>query len=164
MPKRIMATIVVAAWVMLAPAVGQARDVACRPISGRQVAALFDRWNAALATKNPDKVVATYAADATLLPTVKNGPLIGPGPIREYFVHFLEQSPQGRIDRRVIRIGCNVAWDIGLYTFTLHDANGATRELHARYTFIYVPVHGGWLIVHHHSSANPEAAAATGHD
>src|SRR4051812_3462329 len=49
----------------------------CARITEKQVEALFDRWNRALATKNPDTVVANYAPDATLLPTVKNGPLIG---------------------------------------------------------------------------------------
>jgi uncharacterized protein (TIGR02246 family) len=83
------------------------------------VEALFDRWNRALATKNPDTVVANYAPDATLLPTVQNGPLIGPAAIRGYFVHFLEKSPQGTIDRRIVHIGCNIAYDIGLYTFEL---------------------------------------------
>jgi uncharacterized protein (TIGR02246 family) len=151
-----------AAWIacaaLLAPAVASAREAACRPVSEKQVAALFDRWNSALATRSPDKVTALYAPDATLLPTVKTGPLIGPAPIHEYFVHFLEQSPQGRIEQRVIHIGCNIAYDIGLYTFRLHDEKtGTDRDLHARYTFVYAPVHGTWLIVHHHSSADPEA-------
>src|SRR3954463_216867 len=49
----------------------------CQRISDQQVSGLFERWNKSLATKNPDTVVANYAKDATLLPTVKNGPLIG---------------------------------------------------------------------------------------
>ncbi|MCL1536223.1 SgcJ/EcaC family oxidoreductase, partial [Xanthomonas nasturtii] len=36
----------------------------------REVAALFDTWNAALATGNPDKVADLYAPDGVLLPTV----------------------------------------------------------------------------------------------
>ena len=86
---------------------------------------------------------------------MKNGPLIGSGPIRGYFVHFLEQSPQGKINQRVIHIGCNIAYDIGDYTFTLHDphTNQAT-DVQARYTFVYAPVHGAWRIVHHHPRRN----------
>lgn len=34
----------------------------------REIAALFDRWNAALATGNPQQVAALYAADGVLQP------------------------------------------------------------------------------------------------
>lgn len=156
--KAVFAGALLSVAVLLGPPAALARDIACQPATEKQVAGLFDRWNVALGTRNPDTVVARYAPDATLLPTVKNGPLIGSGPIRGYFVHFLEQSPQGKINQRVIHIGCNIAYDIGLYSFTLHDpqTNQAT-EVQARYTFVYAPVHGTWLIVHHHSSAVPEA-------
>jgi uncharacterized protein (TIGR02246 family) len=133
-----------------------AQPVVCHRISDSQVAALFDRWNKALATRNPDTVIANYAADATLLPTVQNGPLIGRPDIRGYFVYFLKQSPQGAIDQRVIHVGCNIAYDIGLYTFTLSgDQPGSSKQVKARYTFVYALDHGTWLIVHHHSSALP---------
>jgi uncharacterized protein (TIGR02246 family) len=36
------------------------------------IASLFDDWNEALATKNPEKVANLYAHDAVLLPTVSN--------------------------------------------------------------------------------------------
>jgi hypothetical protein len=36
------------------------------------IATLFDDWNEALATKNPEKVANLYAHDAVLLPTVSN--------------------------------------------------------------------------------------------
>ena len=36
------------------------------------IAALFDEWNAALATKDPETVANLYAHDAVLLPTVSN--------------------------------------------------------------------------------------------
>jgi hypothetical protein len=46
----------------------------CQSVTKEQIAALFDRWNASLQTKNPDEVVKNYAADAVLLPTVSNKP------------------------------------------------------------------------------------------
>jgi uncharacterized protein (TIGR02246 family) len=143
-----------------APQLAQARDVpTCAPITTAQVDALFDRWNQALAPKNPDTVVGNYALDATLLPTVENGPLIGPAAIRGYFVSFLKKSPHGAIDQRIVHIGCNVAYDVGTYTFTLDgEQPGSHSTVHARYTFIYAPSHGKWLIAHHHSSAMPEPA------
>jgi uncharacterized protein (TIGR02246 family) len=143
-----------------APTPSDAREAvtqtSCRTLSKAQVTALFDHWNRALLTKRPDTVVAEYAADATLLPTVQNGPLIGPEALTKYFDYFLKQSPQATIDTRVIHTGCNIAYDIGLYTFLMDgDQPGARKQVKARYTFIYAPVHGKWLIVHHHSSAVP---------
>jgi uncharacterized protein (TIGR02246 family) len=135
---------------------GQPNRMACQTITTKQVAALFDRWNDSLSTKNPDDVVANYAPDATLLPTVQSGPLTGPAAIRGYFVDFLKKSPHGAIDDRIVHTGCSIAYDIGLYTFTVDgDQPGTHTQVKARYTFIYAPEHGRWLIVHHHSSAVP---------
>lgn len=132
------------------------RSVTCQPITDQQVAALFDHWNQSLATRNSETVVANYAANATLLPTLENGPMVGHDAIKKYFDHFLQQAPTGKIDQRVIRRGCNIAYDIGLYTFTLNgDQPGSHKQVQARYTYIYAPEHGKWLIVHHHSSAVP---------
>ena len=127
----------------------------CAAADQRQIAALFDRWNASLATLDPDKVVANYAPDAVLLPTVSNQPRTDPQQIRDYFVKFLKSGPQGRIDERTIKIGCNVAQDVGTYTFRFKDG----KSVHARYTYVYEWVDGQWLIAHHHSSAMPEAIA-----
>ena len=133
-------------------------ETSCRTISNAQVIGLFNQWNRALLTKQTSAVVAEYAVDATLLPTVQNGPLIGPEAIGKYFTYFLKQSPEATIETRVIHTGCNIAYDIGLYTFRADgDQPGTRKEVRARYTFIYAPVHGKWLIVHHHSSALPVA-------
>jgi uncharacterized protein (TIGR02246 family) len=125
----------------------------CAAADERQVAALFDRWNASLATLDPDKVTANYASDAVLLPTVSNQPRTNPAEIRDYFVKFLKNGPQGRIDKRTIKIGCNLAQDVGIYTFRFKDG----QSVQARYTYVYGWANGQWLIAHHHSSAMPEA-------
>jgi uncharacterized protein (TIGR02246 family) len=136
-----------------------ASSPACHTISKPQVAALFARWNKALQTKRPETVVAEYAPDATLLPTVQNGPLAGRQSIKEYFTYFLKQSPEATIETSIIHTGCNIAYDIGLYSFMVDgDQPGSRKQVKARYTYIYAPVHGKWLIVHHHSSALPVAA------
>ena len=127
----------------------------CTPATEPQIAALFDRWNDSLRTLDPDKVVANYATDGVLLPTVSNQPRTNPAEIRDYFVKFLKSAPQGTIDHRIIKIGCNVAQDVGTYTFKCKDG----KKVHARYTYVYEWVNGQWLIAHHHSSAMPEAAA-----
>ncbi|WP_382020322.1 hypothetical protein [Streptomyces mirabilis] len=43
-----------------------------KPPSKARIAALFDGWNAALKTGDPEKVADRYASDAVLLPTVSN--------------------------------------------------------------------------------------------
>ena len=135
----------------------QAADrIACVASDEAQISALFDRWNNSLRTLDPDQVLANYATDGVLLPTVSNEPRTTPAKIRAYFVQFLKRAPQGRIDQRLIKIGCNVAQDVGTYTFRFK--NGGT--VHARYTFVYEQADGQWLIAHHHSSAMPKVAAA----
>ena len=129
----------------------------CAPITQQEIAALFDRWNASLATHDPDKVTANYAPDAVLLPTVSNKPRTNSADIKDYFVHFLERNPRGTIDTRTIRIGCNTASDVGTYTFRLSGKiPGITDIVKARYSFLYELRDGKWVIVHHHSSAMPE--------
>ena len=107
----------------------------CAPVTQQEIAALFERWNASLATHEADKVTANYAPDAVLLPTVSNRPRTDTASIRDYFVHFLERNPQGTIDSRTIRIGCNTASDVGTYTFKLSGKPpGTTETVKARYT------------------------------
>jgi len=140
-----------------APAFAQGKgEPVCMPVNEKEISALFDRWNDSLRTLDPDKVTANYAQDGVLLPTVSNQPRTTPLEIRDYFVKFLQSEPQGKIDSRTIRIGCNVAQDVGTYTFRFKDG----KTVQARYTYVYERVNGQWLIAHHHSSAMPETIAA----
>jgi uncharacterized protein (TIGR02246 family) len=145
----------------------QAKSMSCAAVTTKQIESLFDRWNGSLATLDPARVTANYASDAVLLPTVSNTPRTDSASIQEYFVHFLEKHPQGKIDTRTIKIGCNMASDVGTYTFTLSGKTpGETQIVNARYSYVYVYRDKQWLIAHHHSSAMPEpvtpaTAAAT---
>jgi uncharacterized protein (TIGR02246 family) len=125
----------------------------CAPINEQQVASFFDRWNASLATGNPHKVVENYAPQSILLPTVSNKPRLTAAEKEDYFEHFLENRPSGKIDQRFIKLGCNVALDAGLYTFTLAKTGAVVK---ARYSYTYENIGGQWLITSHHSSAMPE--------
>lgn len=125
----------------------------CRAASEPEIAALFDRWNASLHTGDPHQVVANYAERSILLPTVSNQPRVTSAEKEDYFHHFLENRPSGRIDFRQIQIGCNSALDAGLYTFTF-GKTGA--KVQARYTYTYAWDGKQWLITSHHSSAMPE--------
>src|SRR4051812_43828328 len=96
---------------------GQVRTEVCKPSSEQDIAALFDRWNRSLQTGDPHQVVANYAERSILLPTVSNQPRLTAAEKEDYFQHFLENKPVGKIDSRTIEIGCNSAVDAGLYTF-----------------------------------------------
>lgn len=125
----------------------------CKATSVQEIASLFDRWNHALQTGDPHEVVANYAELSILLPTVSNKPRVTAAEKEDYFHHFLENQPAGKINFRMIEIGCNTAVDSGLYTFTFHTTGD---QVSARYTFTYKWDGKQWLITSHHSSAMPE--------
>ncbi len=145
-------TVVIAALVFSAAPVVFARSEVCKAASEKEVAALFDRWNASLKTGDPKKVAANYAPKSILLPTVSNKPRLTAAEKEDYFHHFLERKPVGTIDSRTIEVDCNTAVDAGLYTFSFADGS----VVRARYTFTYKWDGKQWLITSHHSSAMPE--------
>ena len=117
------------------------------------VIALFEEWNGALATLDPDTVTAMYAADAVLLPTVSNQVRHNHGEIRDYFVNFLQKAPQGVINESNVHIlSDSHATNSGVYTFTFGDGSAVT----ARFSYLYVATEAGWKILQHHSSGMPE--------
>ena len=134
------------------------RSVVCRPIDPNEVARLFDRWNHSLQTGDAHAVVANYAERSILLPTVSNKPRVTAAEKLDYFEHFLENKPSGKIDFSFVDIGCNSALDAGLYTFTFARTGD---KVAARYTFTYAWDGKQWLITSHHSSVMPEGSAAT---
>jgi uncharacterized protein (TIGR02246 family) len=136
-----------------APAAATPQGATCHTPTEQEVEGLFDRWNDSLKTGDPHKVVANYAPHSILLPTVSNAPRLTPEQKEDYFHHFLENQPSGKVDMREIETGCNYAVDAGLYTFTF-GKTGAV--VHARYTFTYAWDGKEWLITSHHSSAMPE--------
>lgn len=134
----------------------------CQPVTAQAVEAQFQRFNDAWATRNPDQVTALFSRNAVLLATVSNTPRTDHAGIRDYFVGFLRGSPVGRIDSSNVRLGCNTAARVGTWTVRLTDATtGATRDVAARYSFIYVYEDGDWKIDHLHSSMMPEPPRAS---
>ncbi|MFI5967026.1 SgcJ/EcaC family oxidoreductase [Streptomyces asoensis] len=124
----------------------------------KQIAALFDGWNAALRTGDAETVADRYADDAVLLPTVSNRVRTDRAGIVDYFEHFLLNKPVGKKVRTIINVlDRDSALDTGVYAFTLTDpVTGAKRVVEARYTYEYEKRGGVWKIVNHHSSAMPE--------
>jgi len=130
----------------------EARSETCQAATEKQIASLFDRWNSSLQTGEPKKVVANYATKSVLLPTVSNTPRLTPEAKEDYFKHFLENKPVGKIDSRTITVDCNTAIDTGLYTFAFNNGT----QVKARYTYTYKWDGKQWLITSHHSSGMPE--------
>jgi len=114
----------------------------------------FDKWNKALLTEDPDQIVACYAEDAILLPTVSAQVRHNHEEIRDYFVHFLTKKPEGRIDEQNIRIFNDIAINSGCYTFSVTE-NNQQLDVAARFTFVYRKNAQGWQIIEHHSSVLP---------
>lgn len=129
------------------------RTESCKATSEAEIASLFDRWNQSLQSGDPHKVVANYAERSILLPTVSNKPRLSPAEKEDYFHHFLENRPSGKIDLRTVELGCNTAVDAGLYTFTFARTGAVVS---GRYSFTYRWNGSEWLITSHHSSAMPE--------
>ncbi|MDO4434315.1 MAG: cag pathogenicity island protein Cag5 [Alysiella sp.] len=135
-----------------------ANTQSCRAVTDTEIAALFDRWNASLKTGRPEIVVANYAADSILLPTVSNKVRHTAAEKLDYFQHFLENQPVGEINERFIKIGCNTALDAGVYTFKFSKTG---NQVVGRYSYTYEWNGDKWLITSHHSSAMPEKAENT---
>jgi uncharacterized protein (TIGR02246 family) len=132
-------------------------QAACPAATPAGVEAQFQRFNAAWATQDPDVVTALFTAEPVLLPTLSDTPRTTPAAVRDYFVSFLRNRPVGRIDTSTVEIDCQTASRVGTWTVTLTDpATGASRDVHARYSFIYRFENGEWKIDHLHSSVMPE--------
>ena len=125
------------------------RTESCKAISEAEIASLFDRWNQSLQTGDPHKVVANYAERSILLPTASNKPRLTQAEKEDYFQHFLENRPSGKIDLRTVELGCNTAVDAGLYTFTFARTGASVS---GRYSYTYRWNGLEWLITSHHSS------------
>jgi len=152
MQKAVVLSVALAAAAISTPAYSY--QAACQPTSEAEIASLFDRWNASLQSGQPHKVVDNYTSNSVLLPTVSNKVRLTPEEKEDYFHHFMEKKPVGKIDMRKISIDCNTAIDTGLYTFKFGDGS----QVKARYTYTYKWDNGSkkWLITSHHSSGMPE--------
>lgn len=152
-----MQSSVLLANLTLAAALSTASPAFADEPSEGEIAALFDTWNAALATGNSAAVADLYAADGVLVPTVSNRVRATRAEVIDYFDHFLAAAPRGSIDYRQIRVlDDDIAVDTGLYTFALPKAHPGPKTVKARYTFVYRREGDDWKIVSHHSSALPE--------
>ena len=128
-------------------------SAACTQKQESEILALFEQWDASLATGDAAKVDANYAQDAILIPTLSNEIRHTPaGRIAYFRERFLPKKPRGKIVKHYLRCIGDIAINSGLYAFTYNG--GAPQP--ARYTFVYRKFGNRWLIIEHHSSAMPE--------
>ncbi|WPZ34623.1 DUF4440 domain-containing protein [Thalassobaculum sp. OXR-137] len=115
-------------------------------------------WAAALQSRNVDRIIALYTADALLLATAEDQPLIGPPQIRTYFNRLTSyEGLSVRFQQELQRLSSDRATLVsGLYTFTwLDPQTGSPVVTPARYSFAVRAVSGPGRIAMHHSSRVP---------
>ncbi|MCO7515117.1 DUF4440 domain-containing protein [Pseudomonas guariconensis] len=127
-------------------------DVELACLAGAK-AALY-RWAATVASRDVDKVLALYAPDAILVPTLSNEVRDCDDSRRNYFESFF--ANEGLVcdirffKKRVSRkLGTVVVG--GQYTFVFREA-GEQRIVPARFLFTFERIEQQWLITGHHSS------------
>ena len=98
-------------------------------ITEQEARDLFNLWNDALATGDPEKVAARYAKESILLPTVSDKPRTDHEGLVDYFTNFLKNKPQGVIKSGMVRTGENWAKDAGVYEFTMGADGSKVRTL-----------------------------------
>lgn len=115
------------------------------------------KWHAALLEKDPKIVASLYASDSTFLPTVSPDFKKGTEEAAEYFTHFLEKDPRGKIISESIQeLGPDSYLHSGLYDFEVGPADNR-QIIEARFSFVWKKNEAGqWEIVHHHSSTKPQ--------
>lgn len=114
-----------------------------------EVAKLFDEWNKAIRTGDPDQVVPLYAFNGILIPTLSNDVRSTHAEIRAYFVEFLKKKPRAAIVESYVRVYDDTGFNSGIYSFHF---GSETTPTFARYTYAYEWHGDRWLIVEHHSS------------
>ncbi|MDF3054392.1 MAG: putative secreted protein [Gammaproteobacteria bacterium] len=132
--------------------------------SGKQeskaIKAAYRQWVEAVTTAKgkPEKVLALYAPDAVLLPTLKEGPFKTREELQKYFVGFTSlKKLSAKTNKISVKVSGNIGMASGIYTFSYIDSKGNPVSTKARFTFVYEKIDGKWLIIKHHSSASPES-------
>ena len=117
-------------------------------------------WADAMSARDADRVYALYAPDAVLWGTRSPTVRATPDKVREYFgvLKTVPSTYKATLGEQHIRVHGDMAMNTGYYTFSQVD-DGKEVLRPARFSFVYRKAGGKWLIVDHHSSVVPLAAA-----
>jgi uncharacterized protein (TIGR02246 family) len=124
----------------------------------------FNAWNQSLLSRDAHEVASLYAEDASFLPTLNPEFKNGRDGAEQYFKHFLEKNPEGKIIEEAVQ---EISADkdgrpssflhSGLYNFAVGEQNNR-QIVEARFTFLWQKDESGdWKIKHHHSSLKPRS-------
>ncbi|WP_273862833.1 DUF4440 domain-containing protein [Pseudomonas sp. LA5] len=125
-------------------------EIAC--LAGAKAA--LHTWAAPVATREVEAILALYAPDAILVPTLSNELRDCEDSRREYFRNFL--ANEGLVcDVEIFkkRVGSKLSTVVvgGLYVFHYRDGEQVI-SVPARFLFTFEQIDGRWLITGHHSS------------
>ena len=119
------------------------------------VSAATQAWADAANSKDLERILALYDAEAVLWGTASPTLRDSPAAIREYFKPGANR-PHLKVvlGEQRVRVYVDIAINTGYYTFSdMRDGQPVT--IPARFTFTYRQRHGRWMIVDHHSSRVP---------
>lgn len=134
-------------------------EVAVQPYLAQVRKALL-RWAEVVSSGHLEYLLALYASDAILVPTMVDDVGGHADERRAYFKSFLTNpNLRCRIDTLRKRISHKLGTVVvgGHYTFTFGPDN-ARQVLPARYLFTFEEIDGAWLITGHHSSRMPSSS------
>ncbi len=134
-------------------------EAAARPYLAQVRQALM-RWAEVVSLGRLEDLLALYASDAILVPTMADEIGGHADERRAYFESFLANPKlRCRIDTLRKRISHKLGTVVvgGHYTFTF-ERDGAEQTLPARYLFTFEEIDGAWLITGHHSSRIPSSS------
>jgi len=125
-------------------------EIAC--LAGAKAA--LHTWAATVATRDVEAILALYAPDAILVPTLSNEVRDSEDSRREYFRNFL--ANEGLVcDVEIFkkRVSSKLSTVVvgGLYVFHYREGEQVI-DVPARFLFTFEQIEGRWLITGHHSS------------
>ena len=125
-------------------------EIAC--LAGAKAA--LHTWAATVAARDVEAILALYAPDAILVPTLSNEVRDSEDSRREYFRNFL--ANEGLVcDVEIFkkRVSSKLSTGVGggLYVFHYRDGEQVI-SVPARFLFTFEQIDGRWLITGHHSS------------
>ena len=123
--------------------------------SDADVIAAAQAWADVHNSRDPARIVAMYAPDATFWGTIAKTLATTPAGVLDFYAEA-PTRPQARVrfDSHHVQFFDGVAIDSGAYTF-MDVRDGAAISIPARFTMVFQQRGGRWVLVHHHSSRTP---------
>ncbi|MCC4587259.1 DUF4440 domain-containing protein [Xanthomonas sp. NCPPB 1067] len=112
------------------------------------------RWTETVGRRDIDAVLALYAPDAILVPTLSDDIRGRDADRRAYFASFLAADGLScgvTVQKKRVSAKLGTVVIGGLYTFVF-ERGGVSEPVHARFLFTFEEIEGRWLITGHHSS------------